>query len=228
MSVRKRIWKTRKGEIKEAWIVDYIDQDGKRHIETRARKKQADARAAQVRIAIGKGTHVVPHETITVAQARTPPGAGAGHSNARRDQAPARRRQRHAAAGAVADHGADRLRASELRGLRWSDVDLGKAAELQVRQRADRWKEIGAPKTDAGTRTVPLAPELIAALKEWKLKCPKVGEAGALVFGGAGGGVLHHSNMRRALDRLMRDAHVVDQDGKAKYGLHSFRCECRV
>jgi integrase len=29
------------------------------------------------------------------------------------------------------------LRASELRGLRWSDVDLGKAAELQVRQRAD-------------------------------------------------------------------------------------------
>jgi integrase len=92
-----------------------------------------------------------------------------------------------------------------------------------VRQRADRWKEIGPPKTDAGTRTVPLAPELIAALKEWKLKCPKAGEAGALVFGGAGGGVLHHSNMRRALDRLMRDAHVVDQDGKAKYGLHSFR-----
>jgi hypothetical protein len=29
--------------------------------------------------------------------------------------------------------------------------------------------------------------------------------------------------MRRALDRLMLDAHVVDQDGKPKYGLHSFR-----
>jgi integrase len=70
---------------------------------------------------------------------------------------------------------------------------------------------------------VPLAPELIAALKEWKLKCPKAGEPGALVFGGAGGRVLHHSNMRRALDRLMRDAHVVDQHGKAKYGLHGFR-----
>ena len=69
MSVRKRIWKTRKGEIKEAWIVDYIDQDGKRHIETRARKKEADARAAQVRIAIGKGTHVVPHDSITVKEA---------------------------------------------------------------------------------------------------------------------------------------------------------------
>jgi integrase len=115
------------------------------------------------------------------------------------------------------------LRASELRGLRWSDFDLGKAAELQVRQRADRWKEIGPPMTDAGTRTVPLAPELIAALKEWKLKCPKAGEPGALVFPGDGGQVLHHSNMRRALDRLMRDTHFVDQDGKAKYGLHSFR-----
>ena len=69
MSVRKRIWKTRKGEIKEAWIVDYIDQDGKRHIETRARKKEADARAAQVWIAIGKGTHVVPHDSITVKEA---------------------------------------------------------------------------------------------------------------------------------------------------------------
>jgi integrase len=71
------------------------------------------------------------------------------------------------------------------------------------------------PKTDAGTRTVPLAPELIAALKAWKLKCPKAGEPGALVFPGTGGQVLHHSNMRRTLERVMRDAHVVDQDGSA-------------
>ena len=39
------------------------------------------------------------------------------------------------------------LRASELRGLRWSDVDL-KAAELHVRQRADRYNNIGSPKSD--------------------------------------------------------------------------------
>jgi integrase len=44
-----------------------------------------------------------------------------------------------------------------------------------------------------------------------------------LVFPGAGGQVLHHSNMRRTLERVMLEAHVVDQDGKAKYGLHSFR-----
>jgi integrase len=41
------------------------------------------------------------------------------------------------------------LRASELRGLRWDDVDLEREA-LQVRQRADRWNTIGSPKSDAG------------------------------------------------------------------------------
>jgi integrase len=29
--------------------------------------------------------------------------------------------------------------------------------------------------------------------------------------------------MRRTPERVMLEAHVVDQDGKAKYGLHSFR-----
>src|SRR5262249_9156244 len=71
------------------------------------------------------------------------------------------------------------LRASELRGLRWTDVDLG-ASELHVRQRADRYGTIGVPKSAAGTRTVPLAPEVLSALKVWKIGCPK-GELG-LVF----------------------------------------------
>ena len=43
MSVRKRAWTTRRGERREAWIVDYVDQDGGRHIETFERKKDADA-----------------------------------------------------------------------------------------------------------------------------------------------------------------------------------------
>ena len=42
------------------------------------------------------------------------------------------------------------LRASELRGLRWVDVDLD-AGELTVRQRANRWGTIGSPKSDAGS-----------------------------------------------------------------------------
>ena len=39
MSVRKRSWKTSKGDVKEAWIVDYVDQGGDRHIETFERRR---------------------------------------------------------------------------------------------------------------------------------------------------------------------------------------------
>jgi integrase len=63
------------------------------------------------------------------------------------------------------------LRASELRGLRWTDVDL-KKGELHVRQRADPWGTIGAPKSAAGTRTVPIPPQLVSILRECKLACP--------------------------------------------------------
>jgi integrase len=64
------------------------------------------------------------------------------------------------------------LRASELRGLTWDDVDLDKAA-LTVRQRADRWNTIGSPKSASGQREVPLAPMVVNTLKEWQLACPK-------------------------------------------------------
>ena len=49
------------------------------------------------------------------------------------------------------------LRSSELRGLRWADVDL-KRGLLHVRQRADRYNAIGSPKSEAGERAIPLGP----------------------------------------------------------------------
>lgn len=64
------------------------------------------------------------------------------------------------------------LRASELRGLRWIDVDFDKRA-IRVHQRADRFNEIGQPKSEAGERTVPAPPIVINTLREWKLVCPK-------------------------------------------------------
>src|SRR5207248_447854 len=88
------------------------------------------------------------------------------------------------------------LRASELRGLRWSDVDL-KAGELHVRQRADRWNKIGPPKSEAGRRTVPVGPGLALALKEWKLACAK--SEHDLVFPTSKGHIDHHKNMLRSL-----------------------------
>jgi len=112
------------------------------------------------------------------------------------------------------------LRASELRGLRWSDVDL-KEGELHVRQRADAWKVIGAPKSDGSRRTLPLAHDLVIALKEWRLACPK-GEAD-LVFPAANGAVVHHKVMLEDVFKVMRAAHVVTKGGRPKYGLHGFR-----
>ena len=84
------------------------------------------------------------------------------------------------------------LRISELRGLRWDDVDL-KRAELHVRQRADRYNSIGPPKSEAGERIIPLPPMLVNALREWKLACPK-GELG-LVFPNGDGNVESYVNI---------------------------------
>ena len=53
------------------------------------------------------------------------------------------------------------LRAPELRRLRRQDLDL-KKGELHIGQRADWYRAIGAPKTEAGERTVPLPPILIS------------------------------------------------------------------
>ena len=69
MSVRKRIWTTRKGDTKEAWIVDYTDQNGKRHLKTFDKKKQADAFATTAKVQIRHGIHTADSESVTVALA---------------------------------------------------------------------------------------------------------------------------------------------------------------
>jgi integrase len=114
------------------------------------------------------------------------------------------------------------LRASELRGLRWADVDF-KRGELHVRQRADRYNEMGAPKSETSERVIPLAPMLVNTLREWKLVCPK-GELG-LVFPNGAGHVESHSNIvHRGLEPVQIAAGIVTAAGKAKYtGLHSLR-----
>ena len=112
------------------------------------------------------------------------------------------------------------LRTSEARGLRWADVDL-KASELHVRQRADRWNNIGQLKSDTSARTIPFSAELLMALKAWKLACPK-GEQD-LVFPTDTGAVEHHANMLRSSSPVMRTAGVVDKKGEPKYALHAFR-----
>lgn len=124
------------------------------------------------------------------------------------------------------------LRASELRGLRWSDVDFDKR-EIRVHQRADRYNEIGRPKTEAGERIVPAPPLVISTLREWKLACPK-GEL-ELAFPNGKGKVESLANIiNRGLIPVQIAAGVStptgekDEDGKtimqAKYtGMHALR-----
>jgi integrase len=316
MSVRKREWTTCNGEQKEAWIVDYA-QDGKRHIQTFRRKKDADAYAQQVGVDIRAGTHTPVSKSITVAQAAEDwiksielEGREAStiaqyrqharHINARignvklanlttprinafRDDLmqgmtramarkvlsslksllrDAQRRgnvNQNVALGVrridadkrgkgrlkvgvdiptteeikaiihAADHNKPLLmtaifaglRSSELRGLRWSDVDL-KKAELHVRQRADRYGIIGKPKSKAGHRIVPLGPQVVNTLREWKLACPK-GEH-CLVFPTPTGGIALHNNVVRAFTAAVRRAGLTHANSKSKYtGLHALR-----
>jgi len=317
MSVRKRKWTTRKGEAREAWIVDYVDAEGLRHIDTFPRKKDADAYEATVKVDVRAGVHTPTSQSITVAEAVdnwidyveregreratiAQYRQHARHINARlgnkklsslttlginafrdelvsmKSRAMARkvlsslkallrdahrrgnvaqnvalsvkigvnkREKRKLKVGVdiptsdeirqIIDKASGRLRvllitavstglrASELRGLRWEDVDL-KKGKLHVRQRADRYCEIGKPKSESGDRTIPLGPRVIHALKEWKLACPK--SAHGLVFPTDKGRIEHHSTIFRALKPVVIAAGLTNQDGKAKYtGLHAFR-----
>jgi integrase len=320
MSVRKRIWVTKTGEEKQAWVVFYR-QNGKQHIETFERKKEADARHAEIKVEIKQGTHVAPSTSITVAEAAalwltacesrslergtldqyraharmhiTPligtrkltdvtPAAvrefedtmrltrsavmtrkvltslssilsdsqerGLCSRNVVADLRRNRRGNQHGRSKRKLQVGVDipapaemqaivknatpprhrtlfivaaftGLRASELRGLRWADVDL-KRNELHVRQRADGRNVIGPPKSESGTRTVPFGKHVGNALREHKLQSG----GGELVFPNPKGGIIRLGSLIKPLKRAAIAARVVTADGKPKYtGMHALR-----
>jgi integrase len=323
MSVRKRTWKNAKGEPQEAWIVDYVDQKGERHIKTFPRKKEADAYHATVRVEVRQGTHTPDSASLTVEEAgdywiKTAEANGLerstitdyrntlrlhiapyiGRVKLSQLSAPAVRdfedklreaglstamvrRTRSALSMLLADshergfvnrnvarelrRGRERkaerrqkgklkvgidiptpdelraiiahlrgrwrpllltaifcgLRASELRGLRWQDIDFG-AKELHVRQRADRYHKIGRPKSEAGERTVPVPPPVLNALREWKLACPK--GTLDLAFPNCRGNIESYGNIIARGFLPLQIAAGITIDGKAKYsGLHALR-----
>ncbi|MHC2089014.1 tyrosine-type recombinase/integrase [Methylobacterium sp. CM6244] len=125
------------------------------------------------------------------------------------------------------------LRISELRGLRWADIDMRRRL-LTVCQRADAWKAIGPPKSESGARDVPLSPLVINTLKEWRLACPK-GELD-LIFPSGAGQVEYHANiLSRGWYPTQVAAGVLimvdgkDEEGrptkvpKARYNFHALR-----
>lgn len=129
------------------------------------------------------------------------------------------------------------LRSSELRGLRWADVNFKKAT-ISVTQRADQWGKIGPPKSAAGFRTVPISLALVTVLKAWKLRVTK--SPLDLVFPTSTGTPQLHQNMlrrkfiplqvRAGVTRPKLDAKgkpVKDSEGQpimaGRYGFHALR-----
>ena len=323
MAVRKRRWRTRNGDAKEAWVVDYTDQDGDRHIETFKRKKDADARAQHIGVDVRAGIHTAAAKSVTVTEAAadwirkveldererstiaqyrqharhitarignqklaklTKPRVEAFRDDllASMSRALARKvlsslksllrdaqRRGNVAQNVAADVriGVDKrgkkklkagvdiptpdeikrllgtvtgrlrpllitatftgLRASELRGLRWQDIDLQRN-ELHVRQRADRYNKIGKLKSASAQRTIPFGPLVRNTLREWKLEYPRpmveghdIGEPHKpehYVFPNQSGEVEHYSSLVRALQSAIIEAGLTalatDKDGK--------------
>jgi integrase len=123
------------------------------------------------------------------------------------------------------------MRASELRGLSWANVDLV-AGVIHVRQRADAWASIGAPKSKAGKRDIPLPPIVINTLAAWKKQCP-AGDLD-LVFPNGAGNVQSLPNIwHRFWSPLQVQCGVAIGSGKTdekgspvfkpKYGFHMLR-----
>jgi integrase len=118
-------------------------------------------------------------------------------------------------------------RVGELTALTWDDVDF-EAGRLSIRRSASWAKlrgETGSkprfyePKTKAGKRTIELAPELLSALKRWKLACPN-GPLN-LVFPTDDGGLKHRSVLaHHVLRPALRAA------GLRQVTLHSLRHTC--
>ena len=126
------------------------------------------------------------------------------------------------------------LRSSELRRLRWADLNL-KAGELSVRQRADMRGKIGPPKSRAGRRTIPIGSALAAELRAWKLRSRP--NSLDLVFPNRAGRPLWQGNLHtfiylpvQKLAGLAEDTGRVDLKERAiwraKYGLHCLRHAC--
>jgi integrase len=327
VSVRRRTWTSPSGERKEAWIADYVDQHGERHIKTFARKKDAEAYHLKAANEVRVGIHTADSRSATVAEAGqlwlagatnaelerttldqyrghlkhhiapligevklaqlTVPMARSFEDQLAKDRSPAMVRKVMRSLGAILADAQERglvaqnvvrnlhrgrrpggqiradkrqhgklevgvdiptpaeisatvahltdqrrpllltaiftgLRSSELRGLRWQDIDL-KRAVLHVRQRADRYQQIGRPKSATAERVIPLPPLLVNTLREWKLACPK--SHLDLAFPNGRGNPDHRVEIvHRSYRPAQVAAGVVNARGRAKYGgLHALR-----
>jgi integrase len=110
------------------------------------------------------------------------------------------------------------MRSSELRGLRWGDVDFETKA-VHVRRRADYRRTIGDPKSAAGTRAIPLIDLVANALRTHRLASKWAG-ADDYVFCNSVGRITFHESIQA---RGFIPVQVAAGINPALYGLHSLR-----
>ncbi len=124
------------------------------------------------------------------------------------------------------------LRRGELRGLPWQDVDTASGV-IRVERAMDDSGAVIAPKSAAGTRTVPVAAELRDLLLDWKMACAWSGREDGYVFGSSSGQPFTASAVRRrALTAwnaaTEKDAEEAEREGRkpnplTPIGLHESR-----
>lgn len=85
------------------------------------------------------------------------------------------------------------IRAGEFHALRWRHIDLVRG-EIKIETRVDAYGNEDVTKTAAGVRDVPLGAEIVAVLKEWKVRS-KFTAPSHLVFPNKHGGYENHDNM---------------------------------
>jgi integrase len=87
------------------------------------------------------------------------------------------------------------IRAGELHALRWKHLNF-KRREVQIETRVDAYGDEDVPKTVAGVRNIPLGENVLALLKEWRMRSA-FSAPDDLVFPNRHGGYLDHDNMVR-------------------------------
>ncbi len=113
------------------------------------------------------------------------------------------------------------MRISELRGLTWDCIEFDRGL-IHVQKRADRFNEMGKPKSRSGKRTIPMSPLVANTLKTWQAECPD-GDLN-LVFPNGKGNIENHSNIHnRVLVPLLVENGIVDDDGKPRFSFHDLR-----
>lgn len=113
------------------------------------------------------------------------------------------------------------MRASELRGLRWSSVDWDRRT-IHVCERADKYGVIGNPKSEGSERDIYMPGYVLAVLQRLWKESEK--DRNALVFPTRTGRPHNMPNIHsRIIAPAMLKAGLADEEGKPKYSAHSLR-----